>query len=126
MLNLPAREEAPDGAVEAADDGGSGVNGANAHEAAAVADEAAAEPAAAANDDDEDDDANGVNARIQPNREVDVVADQNADRFVDDMTWQRLVGLDGTLAFLENVNFVLHLFRKIVHNNACRFFGFFH
>lgn len=44
---------------------------------------------------------------------------QNMEQFVENMTWQRLLGLDGSFVFIENVfwvislNFVFHVvFRK--------------
>lgn len=65
-----------------------------------------------------------IENNIEAEREAIVANDLNdVERIVDDFTWQRLLGFDGTFAFIEHVFWTISL--NIVFNVLfCKFFLF--
>jgi E3 ubiquitin-protein ligase MARCH6 len=62
----------------------------------------------------DEDQADEPNAEANPNQDAEQQVDQanqrqEAEQFPENMTWQRLLGLDGSFAFIENVFWVISL-----------------
>lgn len=68
--------------------------------------------------DDDDDNANPAQDPVaeQPNNN----AGRDVEQFVENMTWQRLLGFDGSFVFLENVFWVISL-NFVFHVVFCKF-----